>query len=147
LKSIIVILCALYSATSAAEIYRWTDSNNKVHFGDRKPNGEKAEPVQVRVNSYTNVTYQLAPRTTAIVATKIQKDVVMYSTVWCGYCKQARAYFAQNNIPYTDYDVEQSAEAKQNYDAIGGRGVPVIFIGQSRMNGFSAASFEYLYKQ
>jgi glutaredoxin len=146
LKTALGLLIAMYCSMVGAEVYRWTDGDNKVHFSDRKPGNNKAEQLQLRVNSYTSVTYQLAPRTVETAA-KVQKDVVMYSTVWCGYCKQARAYFAQNNIPYTDYDVEQSTEAKQNYDAIGGRGVPVIFVEQSRMNGFSAASFEYLYKQ
>jgi len=147
LRAIICALLTLYSAVAAAEIYKWTDADNKVHFSDRKPSDAKAEQVQVRVNSYTNVTYQLAPRTADAGTAKTKKDVVMYSTQWCGYCKQARSYFAQNSIPYTDYDIEQSAEAKQNYDAIGGRGVPIIFVGQSRMNGFSPASFDYLYKQ
>jgi glutaredoxin len=133
------------SISAHAEIYKWTDSENKVHFGDHKPDNTKSEQVNVRINSYTHVTYQLPPVQPTVSAGP--KSVVMYSTVWCGYCKKARAYFAQNNIPYTDYDVEASVEAKKNYDAIGGRGVPVIFVGQARMNGFSSESFEYLYKQ
>lgn len=144
MTAIIGIFIALISVSASAEIYKWTDSDNKVHFGDRKPANTKADAVQVRINSYTHVTYQLPPQQ---AVSHGPKNVVMYSTTWCGYCKQARAYFEQHAIPYVDYDVEQSAEAKQNYDAIGGRGVPVILIGEARMNGFSPESFEYLYKQ
>lgn len=70
----------------------------------------------------------------------------MYSTSWCGYCKKARAYFDDHNIDYTDYNIEKNATAKQEYQAMGATGVPVIIVGNKRMNGFSASAFEKLYR-
>ena len=133
---------------TVADIYKWIDGSGKVHFSDQKPSDVKVEQVHPQINSYTKVTYQLAPvRPATAPSPKAAKAIVMYSTAWCGYCKKARTYFAEKNIPYTDYDIENSSDAKINYDAIGGRGVPIIFVGESRMNGFSVASFEYLYSQ
>ena len=34
-----------------------------------------------------------------------QGDIVMYSTNWCPYCRKARLFFRQANIPYTEYDI------------------------------------------
>lgn len=72
--------------------------------------------------------------------------VVMYATSWCPYCRKARNYFRDNGIPFTEYDIEKNAQARREYDALGARGVPVILVGKKRMNGFSAAGFEKLYR-
>lgn len=145
MERVLALVILLFPVFTHAEIYKWTDGAGKVHYSDHRPDNAKPEKLRIHVNSYTSVTYQLPPRTQTTAP--ISKNVVMYSTSWCTYCKQARAYFASHNIPYTDYDIEASQEAKQNYDAIGGRGVPVILVGNARMNGFSAAGFERLYQQ
>jgi glutaredoxin len=72
--------------------------------------------------------------------------VVMYATSWCPYCQQARNYFRQQGIAYTEYDIERDGEARRRYQAFGGRGVPVIFVGKRRMNGFSVSSFNKIYQ-
>ena len=64
-------------------------------------------------------------------------DVVMYSTSWCPYCRKARLFFRQANVPYTEYDVEKSASAYEEYQRISGRGVPVIVIGDQVIQGFN----------
>lgn len=65
-----------------------------------------------------------------------ENDVVMYSTKWCPYCRKARLFFRQANIPYTEYDVEKSANANKEYLRISGRGVPVFVIGERIIQGF-----------
>jgi glutaredoxin len=75
-----------------------------------------------------------------------EEKVVMYATSWCPYCQQARNHFRQLGIPYTEYDIERDRTAKQRYQAFGGRGVPVIFVGKRRMNGFSVSGFNKIYQ-
>lgn len=74
------------------------------------------------------------------------KQVVMYATSWCPYCQQARNYFREQGIPYVEHDIEKDAEAERTYKAFGGKGIPVIFVGQRRMNGFSVAGFNKIYR-
>lgn len=66
-----------------------------------------------------------------------QADVVLYATSWCGYCAKARNFFSNNNIPYLEYDIENSHEGKRQYDALGGRGVPLMVINGNIIRGFS----------
>jgi glutaredoxin len=75
-----------------------------------------------------------------------EQKVVMYATSWCPYCQQARNHFRQQGIPYTEYDIERDMEAKRRYQAFGGRGIPVIFVGKRRMNGFSVSGFNKIYQ-
>ena len=66
-------------------------------------------------------------------------EVKMYATSWCPYCAKARAYFARRGIAYVEVDIEKSREGRAEYDRLGARGIPVILVGQQRMNGFSEA--------
>ncbi len=73
-------------------------------------------------------------------------QVVMYATSWCPYCQKARNYFREQGIPYVEYDIEKNAEARAAYRAFGGRGIPVIFVGKRRMDGFSESGFNRIYR-
>jgi len=71
-------------------------------------------------------------------------EVKMYATSWCPYCAKARAYFARRGIAYVEVDIEKSREGRAEYDRLGARGIPVIFVGGQRMNGFSEARLSQL---
>lgn len=74
-----------------------------------------------------------------------QPQVVMYATRWCPYCQQARNYFRRQGIAYTEYDIESDGEARRRYQAFGGRGIPVIFVGKRRLDGFSESAFRRIH--
>ncbi len=38
-------------AAMSASVYKWTDENGVIHFGDHQPNGKKAEKVSVRAGT------------------------------------------------------------------------------------------------
>ncbi len=68
----------------------------------------------------------------------------MYATSWCPYCAKARAYFARTGIAYTEHDIEKSADARAEFKRLGGRGVPLILVGNEKMAGFNELAFESL---
>ncbi len=70
------------------------------------------------------------------IASAGTNEVVMFMTSWCGYCRAASQYFTDNNIPYTEYDIERSSEGKQKYDQYNVRGVPIIIINGEVIIGF-----------
>jgi mycoredoxin len=66
-----------------------------------------------------------------------QGEVVLYATAWCGYCKATRDLLAREGVKYTEFDIENSAEGAKLYRALGGRGVPVLEIGNEVIRGYS----------
>ncbi len=68
-------------------------------------------------------------------------EVVMFATEWCGYCAQARRWFESEGVAFVEIDVESSAEAQRLFREAGGRGVPLTFIGDQRLSGFSAEAY------
>lgn len=72
----------------------------------------------------------------SIAGSTAQPEVVLYATVWCGYCKAARSFFAANDIRYTELDIEKSSAAQAGHRRLGGNGVPLILVGDTLIHGF-----------
>ncbi|WP_242107495.1 glutaredoxin family protein [Luteimonas aquatica] len=64
------------------------------------------------------------------------KRVVMFSTSDCPFCSRTRALFAREGVDYQDFLIDQSADAKRQYEALGGGGVPLLYIGERRISGY-----------
>lgn len=66
------------------------------------------------------------------------KKVAIYTTTTCGYCKMAKEFFKQNNIPYDEYDVGSDAEKRNEMvEMTGQMGVPVITVDDNAIVGFN----------
>lgn len=92
------------------------------------------------------VQYLYEPATVEERGLQINAPVVMYSTHWCPYCRKARAYFERHRITFVECDIEASAQNRAQFQALNGRGVPLILVGDKRMQGLSAQTFEALLK-
>lgn len=63
-------------------------------------------------------------------------QVVLYGTQWCGYCAKTRQLLTARNIPYREYDIENSDEGYAQYEQLRGNGVPLIVIRSDVIRGF-----------
>lgn len=73
------------------------------------------------------------------------KEVTIYTTPTCHYCHQAKEFFKENDIKYTEKDVAQDAEARQEMvDKSGQMGVPVIQVGDQILVGFDKPTLQDL---
>jgi glutaredoxin len=137
---LLAIISFLFIGPCLAEIYKWTDNNGVVHFGEQPPNKGKSEIIDIDVVQSSSANPH---RGNAITQ---QKKVVMYETEWCQYCKKAKAYFKKNEIKYIAYDVEKYPSRKRDFKRLGGTGYPLILIGKDeRMQGFNVSRFERYY--
>lgn len=65
------------------------------------------------------------------------KNVIIYSTPTCVYCKAAKDFFNEKKVPFTEYNVASDTERrKEMVDKTGQMGVPVILIGDEAIVGF-----------
>jgi glutaredoxin len=64
------------------------------------------------------------------------KPVVLFSTSTCPHCQHARDLLHAQRVDYEDLVIDQSPEAKREFDALGGSAVPMLFIGDRRITGF-----------
>lgn len=72
------------------------------------------------------------------------KPVIMYTTSHCPACKMAKQYMAQKSIPYQEIDVEASRDGMEAFQRLGGHGVPLIMVGDKKMEGFNSQELDRL---
>jgi glutaredoxin len=142
MKILCFFLTMLAFGCAQAEVYTWKDAQGRTHFGDRPPADRKAEQLELEINTIQRP--QVQPHNTGLSS---DRQVTIYTTDWCGICTKAKRHFKQNQVPFREYDVEQSAKGRRDYRKLNGSGVPIILVGKQRMNGFSAARFDRLYQQ
>jgi len=73
-----------------------------------------------------------------------QPTVLLYATDWCGYCKASREFFAANGIRYIEHDIEKSSVALAEHQKLGGRGVPLIVVGDEVVRGYNEGTLREL---
>ncbi|MGF1655837.1 MAG: glutaredoxin family protein [Verrucomicrobiales bacterium] len=67
--------------------------------------------------------------------------VIMYSTTWCGACKTAKRQLLHANISFEERLVDKSQSARQEYEGLGGRAVPLIAVdGKKVSEGLNMAA-------
>ena len=135
----VLVSLMVFAEPCSAEIYKWTDEKGLIHYSSEKPDNHEFTEIGAEVNTYSSVSYDASKIDTG-------KNVVIFSTSWCGTCKKAKTYMRRQGIPFTEYDIEKSSRAKSLYKQLDATGVPVILVGKERMNGFSEAGFKRIYK-
>lgn len=66
------------------------------------------------------------------------KTVTIYSTPTCHYCQLAKDFFKANGVEYTEHNVADDAEKRQEMiEKSGQMGVPVIYIDEEMVIGFN----------
>ena len=66
--------------------------------------------------------------------------IKIYSTPSCVYCRMAREFLDEHAIPYTDYNVAEDAEKRDEMIQRSGQmGVPVIDVDGQLIIGFDKA--------
>jgi len=66
------------------------------------------------------------------------RDIVMYSSSWCGYCARARALLEGKGAAFREIKVDEDPADRTAMIARSGgrRTVPQIFIGDRHVGGF-----------
>ena len=76
------------------------------------------------------------------IAAKHQGKVILYATDWCGYCAKMRRFLKHKKIDYHEYNIEKSVEGKNQYHALGGRGVPLMLVNGQVVRGYNTRQVE-----
>ena len=90
-----------------------------------------------------------APGAPSTAAT--DRDVVIYRTVWCGYCKKAAEYLRLKGVAFVEKDLETDAGAREDMLARAKKagvpesrlqGVPILSVKGKIINGFDRAAID-----
>lgn len=61
----------------------------------------------------------------------------IYSTLYCGYCRAAKSFFKERQIPFEEIDLTGDELGREALELKTGRHtVPQIFIGETHVGGY-----------
>ncbi len=148
----IVFFVGFTSLPAFAQIYEWTDKQGNRVFSDVPTAGAEAREVKGGSDKIFRSRAGSAPpkgdsngSSQNPSGEKKRKraysdvNVVMYTTSWCGYCKQARDYIFMLGADLVEYDIEKDKDRKAEMvrKSGGGISVPLIDIEGTIIRGFN----------
>lgn len=132
IRSAVFLIALTLAAPAAAELYRWTDSQGRVHYSDQPPPPEIKKIKRLAI-----------PGSSASEAGQTRPPVVLYNASCGATCDQAGDYLRQRGVPFSqknaDKDKAAAAELKKRTGALE---VPVLFVGESMQRGFSPSVWD-----
>ncbi|AKS06192.1 MULTISPECIES: glutaredoxin family protein [Pseudomonas] len=93
--------------------------------------------VVVVIQNWGKIERVFNPSQVASLDIRASARVTLYSTEWCGYCKQIRRFLDQKDIPYRAFDIEKDAKARATYEALGGGGIPFVDVNGTLIREFN----------
>ena len=157
LTVVILMLAILFPANLVlADMYKWVDENGVTHFSDTPPASEQEvktiitpeyqspspDSAVTKPKTYTKPSY-IPPKRKAPKKRNISNNVEIYTTSWCGYCKQAIAFLRANSINFKQYDIEKDKKAAAMMYKLGGTGsIPFAVINGQKVFGFSPDKYK-----
>lgn len=67
----------------------------------------------------------------------MDKDIVIYSADWCGFCHAVKKYLDDKGVKYKEKNIEQDPKfAEECVEKSGQMGIPVTIIGDEVIVGF-----------
>lgn len=127
-----LLLALTLAAPAAAELYRWTDSEGRVHYSDLPP------PPSIK-----KMQRIATPGAGTGEPAKDRPPVVLYSSDCGPTCDQAADYLRQRGVPFSLKNASRDkAAADELKKRTGTLEVPVLFIGESMQRGYSPSVWD-----
>ena len=136
-------------------LYKSVGPDGKIVYADRPPGaGQTAkaltfENMPATPLSATTLAYieELGKSKPPPSAARSSNEAILFTTAWCGYCRQARAYLASKGVAYRDVDIETKHGLVEYVRAGGTKGVPLLVANKKRVLGFSTAGYDSLFSK
>ncbi|MDR1064703.1 MAG: glutaredoxin family protein [Azoarcus sp.] len=137
------LMIAIASANAMAEpstIYRWKDHKGHLHYSDKPPPGNRAEPIEFASQ---------APASTPSYAARkaIQNfPVTLFTSVNCKQlCEDARDLLEKREVPFVEHQIGTEADLTAFYKRFGDAAeIPILTVGTMPLTGFEPVGWNRL---
>ncbi len=70
--------------------------------------------------------------------------ITLYGTRGCIHCRRLREWLRARGLTFRELDVERDRRAAREFQRLGARGVPVLLVGDRRIDGFDLRRLKQL---
>lgn len=127
----------LLNTAQAGSLYRWTDKDGKVHYGDRPAEDALAAEQKKFSDTAGEVDLPYGVR-------KARQDfpVTLYVSSNCGeYCVHARALLNRRGVPFVEKNIATKEDVASLKQITGGDSTPALTVGRTPIIGFEAGQW------
>jgi glutaredoxin len=71
-------------------------------------------------------------------------NIVIYTATGCSHCHEAKEFFKENNLEFTEHNISEDKEAKKALIKKGVMSVPYIIIDDQEFKGFEVEKIKPL---
>ena len=64
--------------------------------------------------------------------------ITLYSTARCPHCRQMKQWLKQHDLRFQEMDIQRNPRALKDFQRFGGRGVPLLRVGEHNISGFDS---------
>ena len=143
-KTLAVVLGAIgatlaLQAAAQTNVYRWTDKDGKVHFGDTPPPDDAKNVTQKRMGD-SGMDAGALPYETQVAMKR--NPVTVYVAANCAPCDSARQLLSHRGIPYTERNAQGNREEAEAVKKLtGATEVPVLLVGDRSVKGWDESAW------
>jgi hypothetical protein len=135
------VLAAASLGATAQSLYRWVDTDGRVHYSDRPPPKEIKKVEQPRLDASTISTSGLSY---AAQEAARHFPVTLYTAPDCSAeCAQAREFLAARGVPFREQSIVGAEDAAAFRKALGTDKLflPSLTVGSQKSQGFEEGSW------
>jgi len=88
----------------------------------------------------------LQAKTVQAKTVQVESEVILFSAEWCGYCKKAKQFLNENDIKFTELDLDKSDDNIDRFEAAGGEGIPYLVVGEQKLAGFDKKDYVKVFR-
>jgi glutaredoxin len=137
---LLLALGLLAALAQAAEMYRWTDEDGKVHYTDQPPPQTARQVEEKHISGGVATDTSQLPYASRVAMKKA--PVTLYVNDCGAPCKDAKEFLGKRGVPFTTKNPQTStAAAEVLKKAVGELVVPVLVVGDAVSKGFDKNSW------
>lgn len=145
-------MLAASPAADAETLYKTIGPDGRVEYTDRPP----ADARQAKALNFADLPATPLPDSVLRYREQLQKSLQnrlsnaakpgggpqLFTAAWCGYCRKAKAHLAARGIAYREHDIDTPDGQLAFAQAGSASGIPLLLVGEQRVQGFSAAAYD-----
>ena len=150
-----ILSCTLAVSAAAETVYKVVGPNGEITYSDKPPSDRArsntlefhnlpSSPLPAQVLRFREQLEKSAESRIKAARAPRAGEVALFTAIWCGHCKRAKAHLASGQIAYVEYDIESVDGMRAFIDAGGSGGVPLLVAGERRIQGYSAPAYDRL---
>ncbi len=70
--------------------------------------------------------------------------ITVYTTDRCAHCRDLKTFLSRHRLGFREANISRDRRAQKEFEQLGARGVPLILVGERRLNGFDPARLKHL---